>query len=182
MRNQDKKDDWKRMLLDHFDRYPQMRLEDVIKLLYQRRFGPRHLHGDPSQDVLQTYLDQELATMEIGDKRDLEDIGNDYVRVHLDLIHNGSMTRESLLLALQASMSMDIDMVGARTQFEVELNALTGLCEQDQIPFDKAECESFIQSYMQQGIRPLHHSETYRRTYRPHYRVIHKDHLHPQNK
>ena len=39
------------ILLEHGDRYPDMKPEDAVKLLYQSEFGGGHMISDPSQSL-----------------------------------------------------------------------------------------------------------------------------------
>ncbi len=47
------------ILLQHFDRYPQMQPQDAVKLIYQQEFGPGHLIKDEKKAL--EYLRQEMA-------------------------------------------------------------------------------------------------------------------------
>ena len=41
----------KEILLEHFHRYPQMQLQDAVKLLYQSEFGGGHMITSPEKNV-----------------------------------------------------------------------------------------------------------------------------------
>ena len=69
------------ILLEHYQKYPQMELNDFIKLIYQNSFGPRHMHNPSKEDVLK-YLDEEIKVV-TNETEIIEDIGNGYVRVYL---------------------------------------------------------------------------------------------------
>ena len=41
----------KEILLEHFHRYPQMQLQDAVKLLYQSEFGGGHMITSPEKSL-----------------------------------------------------------------------------------------------------------------------------------
>ena len=41
----------KEILLEHFHRYPQMQLQDAVKLLYQSEFGGGHMVTSPEKSL-----------------------------------------------------------------------------------------------------------------------------------
>ena len=69
------------ILLEHYNKYPQMEVVDFIKLIYQNSFGPRHMHK-PSKEMATKYINEEMKN--VNNEVDLtEDIGNGYIRVYL---------------------------------------------------------------------------------------------------
>jgi hypothetical protein len=161
--------DVERILLAHAQRYPKMMPQDVVKLLYQRCFGPRHLHANPDRPTVIRYLETELPLV-TSQKRVIEDIGNGYVRVYLDAIVDGVVDPDRLIDAFVSSMQEDHP--EANQRFVEALDLVTSLAKDNRMPFSKKEWDAFRTEYLLEGVRPVHHSALYKERYIPHYRVV----------
>ncbi|QWC00312.1 hypothetical protein KHQ88_01730 [Mycoplasmatota bacterium] len=164
------------VLLDHFNRYPKMQIEDFVKLIYQNSFGPKHMDSNPSLKTVEDYIHEELKSFtNYSGTHQVESIGNDYYRVSLSVIKSQLMTIQDLAKAFYQSMIespiADDDSINT---FTSQLKVLCDIISKDKIGFEKKNCEQWIEEYLDYGIRSIRHSEEYRENYFPHYRIVHK--------
>ena len=92
------------ILLEHYKRYPQMELNDFIKLIYQNSFGPRHMHNPTKEDVIR-YLNKEMELI-TNENEIIEDIGNGYVRVYLSKKTNMEKISNNFLFTISSTGSL----------------------------------------------------------------------------
>lgn len=153
------------ILRSHSRRYPSWQVQDVYKLAHQAAFGPGHMVKDPSSARL--WLDRELAEMGEGPTEPVIDpISADgaIVRVHLRPYLAGSGDPEALLAAFLDSANQ---YKGEAEILEVNWVHIGKYCS-----FPAAEMSAFFKEMKVQGYPAVHHSEEYRKHYRPAYRVI----------
>ena len=156
------------ILLEHYQKYPQMELNDFIKLIYQNSFGPRHMHNPSKEDVLK-YLDEEIKVV-TNETEIIEDIGNGYVRVYLSKETN----IEKLSNYFLNSMIEDTYTETNIRVFYRKLNILIKLIKKGSIKLPKKESINLVNEYLSNGINPVRHTKIYNELYKPHYRVIRK--------
>lgn len=71
----------KSQILNQFQTYPQLELQDLMKFLYQSSFGCEHLLSNP--DTVKKQIQQELDT-KLDTCNSIEYLDGDYVRLHLN--------------------------------------------------------------------------------------------------
>ena len=71
----------KSYILNQFQTYLQLELQDLMKFLYQSSFGCEHLLSNP--DTVQKQIQQELDT-KLDTCNSIEYLDGDYVRLHLN--------------------------------------------------------------------------------------------------
>jgi len=165
------------LLLEHGSRYPLMRIEDFIKLLYQSTFGPKHFGDDPDETNVRRYLKKELKEVKDCPHTPLvENIGGDYVRVSLMAVVEQKISADGLfgmfMESVRTSPTMRDDL---KRLFKERLRVLLSLIEAGRIPLEIGAARAFVDTYLEAGIRPIGHSVIYREHYHPHYRVVRKD-------
>lgn len=153
--------------------YPKATLIDLYKNYFQDAFGPGHLIPDTTQAG--KYLDWELAQTNYTDTTLIQPPGiqNDYYRVNLLLIKNGTIPRDTLLLAMVESATL------ARKpeikQFIAEWNNVCSFTKQYKPHLhDFKKSSKQINSNLSKGEVVSHHSKLFEDAYHPHYRIIHK--------
>ena len=165
----------KDILLMHYQLYPLMQLNDYLQLIYQNSFGPYHLH-ELNYDDVKNYLDNELDLV-TSDIEYIEDIGNNYIRYYL---YQG-LDKDKLIKDFIDSSNNIMNEENIRI-FYRKVNVLTKLIKQKKIKIYNEDNKIIkpklltkdIQIYLQDGFKPLHHSNIYNINYKPHYRVIKK--------
>ena len=162
------------VLLAHQKRYPLMQIEDHLKLLYQHTFGARHLHHNPDLDMIKAYLVREMTSVDDkGGSPWLEDIGEGYARIHLHAVKRGVMTADELvsLFGQTVMQSPERDDQLMKT-FIGKTRILMRLIQAGKLPFDVSACQVLLTEMAMHDWPPFHHSDIYRTTYQPHYRVV----------
>ena len=155
------------ILLEHFSRYPQMKPQDAVKLLYQMEFGPEHMIQDEKKSL--KMLCNEMASLRPDPEEALyEGIGGGLCRLNLRACMARNIPAEDIneLFVLSSRLSQ-----GDKRRFRRSLDALRSLADQDETPFDPVELDLFLARYPD-SLPAVHHSEAYRNAYRPAYRVV----------
>ena len=156
------------ILLKHYQKYPQMELNDFIKLIYQNSFGPRHMHNPSKEDVLK-YLDEEIKVV-TNETEIIEDIGNGYVRVYLSKETNIEKLSNDFLNSMIEDTYTETNI----RVFYRKINILIKLIKKGSIKLPKKESINLVNEYLSNGINPVRHTKIYNELYKPHYRVIRK--------
>jgi len=167
----------KDILRTHFKRYPEMKIEDYVKLIYQQTFGPNHFTKKIDYVHILSYLIKEISDCKTNPTSPLiEFIGNDYYRISLQAICDGDITVHELTEMFMKSMDKTQVMTDYLKQsFLKKIEILLFMVEQKELPLDYEESVKWVKIYIKNGIQPMHHSDTYRHFYQPMYRLIHHD-------
>lgn len=158
--------DLRQIILDHNARYPAWQLEDLVKLIFQNEFGNGHFVSDEKTSLQR--LQAELASITQKHGSLFERIGNGYVRLNLPALAD-QLTPETVNRIFVTSANTE---KGQKERFEAKLKLARGLCLQGELPFAVAALDAYLQEYKQAGFPPVSHSQAYRNTYLPSYRVI----------
>ena len=148
------------ILLQHFEKYPQMQAQDAVKLIYQQEFGPEHMIKDPAKAL--AMIRQEMNGLEPQPGEPLyEAIGNGLCRLNLrPCVERGIPAEDIARLFTETASGVQ----GDKKQFRQALRALQRLAEEDETPFDPVELDIFLAHYPA-ACPALHHSEAYRAAY-----------------
>lgn len=148
--------------------YPAAEPDDYIKLLYQNEFGCGHLA--PKETAALVSLTEEWSGISAPMGVPLfEDIGNGLCRLNLSALSKGDLPLASQVFTLSAQTNR-----GADESFRNKLSLLTEAAYRGELPVNGGQMDAAVQTYLESGIRPTHHSKTYRKQYAPHYRVVEK--------
>ena len=145
----------------HWERYPLMEPQDFCKLAHQSEFGPEHMVTSPDR-VLAALLEERTAS---GTGKPFpEPIGNGLCRFHItqELSTLSELPLIGRMFTLTAALTE-----GSREGLSAKLEQLSAL----PVPGMRA----YLEEYRCQGCPSLHHSETFRNAYGPHYRVVRMD-------
>lgn len=148
------------------DKYPLSEPQDVVKLLYQREFGPAHAVPDPQRAL--DWLKEEYASCVQEEGFLLEYLGNGYARLDLKKLDANGITPER---AAEAFVKSALP-AGDKKAFAAMLRELS----EDETA--KRLCPglpAYITDYIAAGCPAVHHSEAYRTAYSPAYRVVRPD-------
>lgn len=144
----------RKILVEHGARYPQMRAQDYIKLLYQSEFGGGHLIADREMALRRLTAEAEAQTG--APKLAYESIGGGLGRLYLPA--EG--------LSAQTVLGLFLEACQPRGTMDGMLKKLTLLEEMH--PQFKEE----IDAYRAKGCPMQSHSEEYRAAYAPAYRLV----------
>lgn len=164
----------KEIILQHLKMYPEMEIQDIIKLLYQSEFGGEHMIASSKESFDRLYKEcMRLAPVPAGEPVRYEPIGHQLGRLYLDGIENhlslATVNRFFVNTANQVHSDMDV--------FVKRLDRLTALCESGELPLDSAAVRERVAAYKAAGCPMTHHSPQYTKAYAPAYRVISEDYM-----
>ena len=155
----------------HYHLPPKMAIPDVYKLLYQGVFGVGHLIRDRAAAA--RYLEQESSALVDTPNPDplLEPVSPDgtMVRVNLRPFRHTSIPLTTLLDMMIESAC---ETHGSLETFIERWRRFGNLIHQGKLPFDRAAFHRFHQQIEQADFPAMHHSDLYRATYLPAYRVV----------
>lgn len=144
----------------HEHRYPQMQPLDYGKLAYQSEFGPEHLVTD--KEAVLFYLRKEWKEIEEADKPCWsETIGNGLCRFHLgkvdDIEKSSSLLADLFILTSKEHKGTQEGLISKLQQ--IQKRSIPGF-------------DSFLNEYKASNYPAVHHSQTFRDNYHPHYRLL----------
>ena len=158
----------KTILLTHAARYPLMKPQDAVKLIYQNEFGGGHLIQD--EKACLAFLHREYASVLQNIRTPLtEDIGNGIVRVNLAALDAHGISPEELGECFIRSAALHR---GDQNAFRLKLSVLEELTQAGAMPFPPNDLCAYLKTYEKAGFPPVSHSDTYRSAYHPAYRVV----------
>lgn len=140
----------------HLKKYPKMTKQDIIKLIYQATLGPRHFSSNLDVTKVTNYLLNELKDYKQTNENLYEYIGSDYIRINIFKYQEYNLDLNHLINIFLDSTNQEYD------KNLLKNNLLKYLSNEDLLDYD----------YL-----PVSHSDIYRNTYYPHYRVVNKKHL-----
>lgn len=156
---------------EHLGKYPEMEVQDMLKLIYQSEFGGGHMIADKNRSYERICAEYETVRETLVERnRVWEPIGEDMCRIYLNAVKEG-MAKETLnnLFVLSANNKK-----GSIEGLEQRLLLFLQCCKNGELPFDGEEAEKAIEKWKEEGYPAKSHSETYRKYYQPAYRVVEK--------
>jgi hypothetical protein len=159
------------LLRAHLTRYPLAEAEDVYKFTHQSVYGPAH--AVPSRDEAGRYLEEELASLSAGpaDEPLVDALSDDppLARLNLRPYVAAGGDREALLDAFvttAAEVHGSADLMAERLDTAVAVLSSLGREE------TARQLAILAADRIAAGYPAAHHSENYRKAYRPAYRVV----------
>ena len=156
------RDDFFRILKEHAARYPEMEMQDYGKLVFQSEYGPEHLVTE-KQSVL-SFLQEEMAELPSdAAPKNIEPIGGGLCRFPLSFCKS-----ETELEALA-----ELFLLTAQ-EYRGSAEGLLGkIAELQKLPV--SGMEEWLKEWKENGYPPVHHSQSYREAYHPHYRLLKRE-------
>ncbi|MCK5034313.1 MAG: hypothetical protein KAS73_00345, partial [Candidatus Sabulitectum sp.] len=149
----------------HFAEYPHMQLQDLYKLVYQGVMGSGHALNSAAAG--ESWLSDELHSMGRGcaDEKVVERLSLEIARVNLrPFVASGGDTGALLHSFIRTGR----EYCSGTVQLSRAWSTVAGV----QNTFDLSEMNSFIRLQEASGFPAVHHSNVYRKLYRPAYRVV----------
>jgi len=146
-----------------------MRATDIYKLLYQGVFGVGHLLGESARQRLEA----EARTLNLDDHFEeplIEEVSADGAMLRVNL--RPFLRRRLQLDGLFSAMLESAHEEGKADDFLEAWSVFKHLVDSGDLIFDEKEIEELDRQLEGGGCPPQHHSEIYRRTYNPAYRVV----------
>ncbi len=153
--------------------YPESRLTDVYKSFFQDAYGPDHLIPDTTKAGI--FLNRELVHEDWPDTLKFQPVGiqHDFIRINLLLVKNGTIPRDSLLLAMvkSAPLARNPDIEDFKKIWEKVLAYIEK--KYPGMPGQAADKKT-IEETLAAGDVVIHHSAHYNQIYKRRYRIIHR--------
>jgi adenylate kinase family enzyme len=165
----------KSLLLKQYELYPKMQVQDLVKLVYQSEFAGGHLIAD-EKSSLQKLQEECRALEKCPPSRRIpdffEEIGSGLCRFHLTAVQS---TGIDLKTVNRIFLNTANSICGSIESFEEKLDVLKQCCKERDLPYPIKELETYLDIYKSQGYPPVSHSENYRDSYFPAYRIVKKE-------
>lgn len=155
-------------------RYPKATLIDLYKFFFQGAFGPGHLVKDrhAAQRFLQIELEQASHFSEVT----WQPVGytDDFYRLGLGLIRDGVIPQKQYLDAfLQSAADFTPPAADA---WRAEWRRIIAVISEMALPIEQFRDDSLrLEQHLEAGLFAIHHSETFKKLYHPHYRVVDRE-------
>ena len=182
-------------VIEYYKRNTDVEITDLFKFLYQSCFGCEHLVSDYASALERILNEAEYA--QADDLPNIEYLDGPYCRVHLKTLKDKASLEKLCQLFLKSSSaqssegSQNSPVAGvkscptdndngtstSRDRLENELENLILLAGSGEIPFSPDFLRSRIDNWRSEGFPAVHHSDTFRNSHNPAYRVINKDYL-----
>ena len=156
-------------LLEQLKNHPSMEPQDIVKLCYQAAYGAEHLLTDI--DKARQYLFAEFDGVEPADIPVYEPISDLYCRVNIAGWKYHGLSKEELFDIFRRSALV----LGTRGDFQELMDEYLETVKHALGREQLLELRNYLEQYYRQGVRPVHHSEKYRRAEKPHYRVVRRE-------
>ena len=159
------------LLREHALRYPILTPQDAVKLLYQRAFGCGHFVSDPTISLARL---KKESTYALPSSAPCEVLGNGWGRLHLGNFTDTELPLEILNRMFVLSSQHPVDDF---SHFQSSLSILKTECAQGTFSFSPQDLDKYLSAYAAEGYPAVSHSEIYRKSYHPSYRVIRTDYF-----
>ena len=163
-------------ILVQLKEYPESSLQDIYKNFYQDRFGPGHAISNFKS--VKQYLENELSTMEdekMSQKIELLGWEHRFVRVPLSMVKTRKINEEDLhVLFVESAFEIEPD---AGKKWKKEWQQITRIIKKRKLPVNNfSKDKKYIDSLLNENpVIALHHSDAFRKSYHPHYRIVRKE-------
>lgn len=158
----------KDILHAHLTRYPRMEPQDVMKLCYQSEFGPGHMITEKMAPYLYNEWQQAANTPAIPP----EDIGGGLVRFHLTGQYDPAPAVPLLLQLFSRTAALH---KGTREGLEKRLKSAEDCLAETKDQEFLTRFREYVRQCRSAGFPAVHHSESFRSAYAPHYRLLRRD-------
>ena len=146
-------ENFEKILLFHFEKYPLMKPVDAVKLCYQSAFGCGHLVKN--EEFALSMLKNELEnTTRDFDAQLFEPIGGGYVRIDLHKAKAVKIPEEKICEVFIKSANS-----GEKTELEPKIEILKKLSKEGITPFSEKELLEYLFGYSGEMVS---HSEKYK--------------------
>jgi len=161
---------FREVVLDQYQRYPRMQVQDVYKLVYQAALGNEHLMID--RDRLRDYLIEELKRIKPDSTIPLvEYLTPDSALVRLNLRRFKALRGDPDSL-VGAMMECAHDFKRSKLNLLKYWGQFEDLVDKKKIPFNRKMTDQYYKKITKAKYPAVHHSGPYEQAYAPAYRVI----------
>ena len=159
--------EFKNYLIDQAKKHPSMQPCDIAKMCYQAALGAEHLLLDVER--ARAYFNMEFDSVEPRDGELSEPLSDQVCRVDLGVWKAQGRKKEELFDMFVATASVPCG--GKENQLRYLLDVENYFLELS-LGFSLDEWHDFLEKYKAAGMPALHHSNEYRESERPAYRIV----------
>ena len=157
-------------LKEQLKNHPSMESRDVIKMCYQATFGAEHLLLN--LEKARAFFEEEFEATAAGDGPLMEELNEEIVRVNFGAWKKAGLPEEELFAAFVKSTK------GVGGTGEVLLKCLERAEKVlEEANFNMEAWTAAKVAYIEVGLNPVHHSQSYRESEKPAYRVVKREYL-----
>lgn len=156
----------RKLLIEHYKRYPLLKAEDIFKYLFHSAFGCDHLVSDEAAAL--DYIEREYGALPKSEAPLIEELDGEYSRISLSHL-KGGLAPKTLARIFCLSAKKETD---GKLALEEKLRVAEELVASGELPFDKAAFNKSLDRWKGMGYPAIHHSNEFRKEYHPAYRVI----------
>ena len=161
---------YRSIITDHYLRYPLMQAADLYKLIHQGAMGSEHAVIDINR--VRQWLEKEIAGLLPGPSDPMFDPISDngeIIRVHLRpyLAQGGDLNQLVEAFVQTASLYK-----GCPEKLNHYWTCAREMAETGELKFNPLDLGAFFVQMKTSDFPAVHHSEKYRQTYQPAYRVV----------
>ena len=155
------------LLIKHYQKYPSLQMADIFKYIHQSTFGCEHLVS--SLQAATDYISAEYENTSLPEDAPLvEPLDGAYSRVYLTWLNQG-LSAQTFGKLFFESAKTETD---GKAEAENKLAVAHALASENSLPFPADAFEKAALQWQQNNYPAMHHSEAFRNTYHPAYRVI----------
>ena len=159
--------DFKECLAVQFRIHPSMQPQDVVKMCYQAAFGAEHLLEDVN--AAREYFFSEYESVPARNISLYEEISPDFCRVNLSAWKAKEFPAD-LLFELFCRTAATPH--GSKELMLEYLSLAEELVNSGKAPFTAEKWHAYVDKYINDGMKAVHHSQEYREKECPSYRII----------
>ncbi|NLI38108.1 MAG: hypothetical protein GX384_02010 [Clostridiaceae bacterium] len=167
--------DLRSIMMMHAGLYPEMQIQDMVKLIFQNEFAGGHFISN-EQKSLYRLLDEYEAVRQAGKRPGagsfFTDIGNGLCRLDISVLGDTDIN-PSTVNRFFINTAKEVE--GRMESFEEKLDVLRQCCINGDLKYSLEELEAYLDDYRREGYPPVSHSEIYRDAYSPAYRIVKSD-------
>jgi len=167
--------DLRSIMMMHAGLYPEMQIQDMVKLIFQNEFAGGHFISN-EQESLYRLLDEYEAVRQAGKRPGagsfFTDIGNGLCRLDISVLGDTGIN-PSTVNRFFINTAKEVE--GSMESFEEKLDVLRQCCINSDLKYPPDELEAYLDAYRREGYPPVSHSEIYRDAYSPAYRILKSD-------
>lgn len=168
------------IIREHASRYPLMQPCDAVKLVYQSEFGGGHLVSSSAASMER--LEEECRLLPVPPRESASSLSGQIPYSSLAESIGGGISRVSLShwkalglpLALlnQLFVCSAVQKMGRMDSFAQKLEMLSSLAEERIFSFSPSALRAYLDEYRALGCPAVSHSQIYKNTYCPAYRLV----------
>lgn len=160
----------KKLIKSEFELHSKAQLIDYYKLFFQGTFGPEHIIS--SRSSARKFLESELEETSIFEERDYQNISyiNEFYRVNINVINKEIISFDDFLDAFIKSAKLENEI--SNKEWLEEWENIEQQILLMKIPMENIKKQSKELWKIIEDKQLVSHSNIYRKTYSPHYRLI----------